>query len=840
MAHADLLAVTREGLAAAEARLERARGAMETARLLLETGRHDEAWERVPELLAGGLEAQIQASAILFAVHDYERLAPAVEALAAAGGDDPGVRRLGYRWWFAIDDLERLERRVEERSAAEETDLVDRLAAGRLAVLLHDLATARAAYAAALEAAGTAEERSWALHGLGIVDYHRRDFDAAVTRLSAARDLAPLDADLATSLGETLVRLGRTDEAIDLFELAVRLAPYHERAHYLLGNGYARKSYSQLFAAHPGAFAGDAGAAALVRRGSLAFVARRYGAARRFFAAALRRCPEYGRAHNGLARTVEAERTRWDVHRQLYEERFAAAPAPEIEGLEDYVVNWESLEPRHRKVVALAVAPWRRFLPVLLEAGATHYVKPLHERLSESPEQHLLRDERIHYDSRLWDDVRGVGGHHTVTGVEDVERMLTNGYNTVLHELTHQVQQLLPSELERRIQELYRRAKERDAETGEAFLSRYAAGSVWEYFAEGANALASPRRDRFDTREMVRERLAAKDPELLELIRELMEEADVTGAYTLALLSRGYEHLRHGRTAEALAAFREGVSRTPASEDALAGLTYGLAVAGRADEALALSAAKAREQPESAALALGCANALWLAGRGLGAARAFLGEARGRVRTDERFQVDLQLGAWAWAAGDAAAAGDAYRSVLAYQADHPQGLWGLASAAALGGRWEAAWRRYEEAVRLRSGVVALRADYARDLLRAGEADQARAQLDAALLLDPDDPEVLALQALWLLVGERTAEASEVAARALEIAPWCDTARLARARALIRAGHVEEGRAVLAPLAKRVRDEAPPEYVFRPEKGSYVLVHSLPAVLRDELARLLPD
>ncbi|MDV6321546.1 hypothetical protein, partial [Chromohalobacter sp. HP20-39] len=70
----------------------------------------------------------------------------------------------------------------------------------------------------------------------------------------------------------------------------------------------------------------------------------------------------------------------------------------------------------------------------------------------------------------------------------------------------------------RRIEALYQRAKARDAKAADkanaGFLSRYAGGSVWEYFAEGANAEASPRRDAYDGREIVRERLIAIDPAL--------------------------------------------------------------------------------------------------------------------------------------------------------------------------------------------------------------------------------------------------------------------------------------------------------------------------------------
>ena len=94
-------------------------------------------------------------------------------------------------------------------------------------------------------------------------------------------------------------------------------------------------------------------------------------------------------------------------------------------------VNWKSLSPRHQKRVALSVAPWQAFVPVLVEGGATYYIKPLYMLLGECPDLETLRDQRINYDSRLWDDVRGCGGYHTVTGIEDVERTIFDRYDTV-------------------------------------------------------------------------------------------------------------------------------------------------------------------------------------------------------------------------------------------------------------------------------------------------------------------------------------------------------------------------------------------------------------------------
>ncbi|WP_204351181.1 hypothetical protein, partial [Serratia marcescens] len=81
-----------------------------------------------------------------------------------------------------------------------------------------------------------------------------------------------------------------------------------------------------------------------------------------------------------------------------------------------------------------------------------------------------------------------------------------------------------------------------------------------------------------------------------------------------------------------------------------------------------------------------------------------------------------------------------------YQADQPEALWGRAATLALDGRWDESFTQYDAVLRLRTGLVPLRRDYALDLLRAGRTEAARAQLKEALILDPRDPDLRALQA----------------------------------------------------------------------------------------------
>ncbi|MEM6457322.1 MAG: tetratricopeptide repeat protein, partial [Acidobacteriota bacterium] len=736
---------------------------------------------------------------VLFARHAHAVLRDQVARAADVSVLDapPWMRRLRHRWQALTENWSALTRDVLARRIAGVADAVDRVAEACLAAQMQRHGAAAAAWRAALATADEPRIAARAHHGLAIVAYHRRRFDAALTVLQRALALRPLDPDALVTLSNLLIRLGRTDEAVLAVRLAIEIAPQHERAHYQLGNGYGPLSYAQLHAIAPQAYAeadaapddpvrarltrgderqrdGDRDAARglwqtvhdarpgwvdpLLRLGALAFGDGDLDAACGHFRAALARSPWDGRAHNGLARALEARRRRWSVHREADERRFAAAKTPALDAFDDFVINAGALGARHRKQVALALAPWRAYLPVLRTAGATYYIKPLHERLSDTPGQDGLRDRRIVYDARLWDDVRGCGGYHTVTGVEDVEASIPHGYNTVLHELSHQVHSVLPMAAQRQIEALYRAAKRRDQRQGNAFLSRYAADSVWEYFAEGANAADSPRRDRYDSREIVRERLEARDPDLLDLVTQLMRAPDLDACRPVAAVQRGHEQLGRDRVDEAIAAFREALADADADEQAHAAMVYALLVAGRCDEARATVAAAITRHPASALLAMRDADVRWLAGDGLPAAIAGLEAARPRVPPDQHDFLDGALGRLHWLTGDAEAARRAYDAALAAQADQPSALWGRAASSALGARWDDAWRDYERAVRLRSGLLGLRTAFAFDLLRADQDDRAKPQIDAALGLDPDDPTAHALMAWWQLRRGRAAEA----------------------------------------------------------------------------------
>jgi len=757
----------------------------------------------------------------LLARQDYAAAAPRLKSLLAKKQSSEAERGLIYAWLFARDDMAEVDRRSRAGNTA-----ADLQAAGRLAMETYDEARAEQCFQRALQASKTPDDLAAALKGLGQLEFRRRNFDAALTRLEASIAALPT-ADGYAALNETLIRLGRTDEAIAAAETAVRLNPYQELAHYQLGNGYARKNYTQLAAAYGPKF--DE-AMTLAKRASDAFEQARFDEARDLSFAALKICPELGRAHAILARTLESQRFLVDVHRADYERLFAAAPMPAVPGIEQYVSNWSELSPRIRKRVALSVAPWKAFIPVLVAGGSRLYIKPMAMKLSDAPGMEALKDARIEYDSRLWDDVRGAGGYLTVTGVEDVERTIFDRYNTVLHELSHQVHGILTADQWREIQALYNQAKTRDAQTKKGFLSRYAGGSVWEYFAEGANALESPPRDRYDTRDIRLDRLQALDPELLKLERRLMALTDVSPSLPIAYVNAGNDQLGRGQLEPALNYIAKAQGVAPDDELVLAAALFAESIKGDRTAVEVLAARALKTHPDSGAIRTAAAQALWHSGHPQAEVLEQLGRGRDKLAGDDAFRVNLELADGARRLGRVDEALARYAEVLTHQADSPEGLWGQAQTLALAGRWDEAFKTYAEVLRLRTGLVPLRADYLRDLLLAGRTDAARAQLKEALLLDAQDPTLLALSG-WLALDAGDAKhALAQADEALVKGPWCDLALIVRAAA----------QRALGQDAAALPSATSPSYVYRADQSAWISVHEAPVVEARVRQRLLGE
>ncbi len=586
--------------------------------------------------------------------------------------------------------------------------------------------------------------------GLAKVLQKKQKYQEALDLLITAWTPDQISDDVIFQAALCMQNLGETSESMDLLEEVLKWNKYHELGHYYLGNGYARKNYSELESTSPYLKCDGSNKCArdYVVEGSKEWMSGDFEAALTQFFAALELVPDYGRAHNGVAKCLEQMRLRENVYRAADQAAFDEKPFPQIPMIEKYILNWESLSERHRKQVAISVEPWKAYIPVLVASGSHHYIKPLHEKLSEVPGLETIADQRISYDSRLWDDVRGCGGYTTVTGIEDVERSIYNKYNTVLHELTHQVHGVFPPEDQQKIEDLYREASAKDAAGEEIFVSRYQGSSVWEYFAEGMNSYFSPARNEFDTREITKERLLRLDPKLVKLLEFYMTAPNVEACYPVGLITAADNEVEMGKLDIALEFARQAENRDPKSEVVLRAVSRVASLLDEDELSLKYAEHLVTSYPDKAAsyqrLAWSRAFADGKFEEILSLVQAGLPKTAGPERT----QLIREIADWQVICGKFAQAVVNYELVLAEQGTNDEALRGYAEALFWADQPAKSDSVYQVALLRRSGSVSLRLEYARLLLLTGKLDAAKAQIDEAEVLKPEDGRVAAHRAWW--------------------------------------------------------------------------------------------
>jgi tetratricopeptide (TPR) repeat protein len=552
-------------------------------------------------------------------------------------------------------------------------------------------------------------------------------------------------------------RLGETSESMDLFEEVLKWNQYHELGHYYLGNGFARKNYSELESTSE--YLKCDGSTICAREfvidGSTEWMAGEYDSALSHFMEALKLVPDYGRAHNGVAKCLEQMRLRENVYRDADQAAFDAKPFPQIPMIDQYILGWNTLSDRHKKQVAISVEPWKDYVPVLVACGSHHYIKPLHEKLSECPGLETIADQRISYDSRLWDDVRGCGGYTTVTGIEDVERSIYNKYNTVLHELTHQVHGVFPPVDQTRIEDLYRVASAKDAEGEEIFVSRYQGSSVWEYFAEGMNSYFSPQRNEYDTREITKERLFKLDPELVTLLEHYMAAPNIETCYPVGFVNAATNEVELGNLAGAMEYARKAEARDANSEVVLGVLAHISSLEDKDSISIAYAEKLVKSYPDKANSYSELASSRAFANGDFVAVLPLLAEGLAKTSGSERVQLVKENAGWQFTCGKFEEAVVNYKDVLDAQGTDDDALRGYAEALLWAGQPAKSDSVYQVALIRRTGSVGLRLDYARMLLLTGKLAEAKVQIDEAELLKPGDGRVAAHRAWWAnLSGDR--------------------------------------------------------------------------------------
>jgi tetratricopeptide (TPR) repeat protein len=362
-----------------------------------------------------------------------------------------------------------------------------------------------------------------------------------------AAEVSPLDDEVRANLSNILMRgEHKLDEGYAQALLALRLNPLCYSAHNYIGNGWTSKTYGpETFEGSPETAARiqallKAGSEALISRtldeadkdydevlriapatvraligkGTAGYHRRRFRESLAWFRKALEVDPDYGLAHYGAAQSLLRLKDAVNVKLAGIEKRFAERDAPEPPFLRDVFVNYGRLDPDLQRIIRISVRPWRSFLRLAKEKAATFYITPFHFRQSEAPNMAGIKGERT-FDGRLWDDVKGLGGHNALSG-EDWERDVRNlRFNVVAHEFTHQVHGLFPKELRDEVKALFEKAK-----AGRKTLDFYADFNEFEYLAVGVEAYVSEEKlaDQKVAYGHTRKELLDKDPDLYRLI----------------------------------------------------------------------------------------------------------------------------------------------------------------------------------------------------------------------------------------------------------------------------------------------------------------------------------
>ena len=319
------------------------------------------------------------------------------------------------------------------------------------------------------------------------VDPHNAD--AFLLRAAVERDAQRLPEsaeDIARALAlDSLSAAGHATRSVDLrvrgdlngsfaeLQRALSVEPYLEGAHAQLGNGGSITSYQTLPRELDSA-------ARLVRDG-------RYDDALRSYMSVVREHPDLGLAHYGVTVVEHAMRDARTIAVQRERERFRARPMPEAPAIISvFVAGFQAADPDVRKAVLDAMLPLVRYIPTLVQRGATFDILPFDKPLWAITGSRGLRGTRT-FDHRLWDDVKGQGGQHGVAGEESIRDVSAGRYNTLAHEFMHQVHHYAMSGDERKeVSRLYANAMRY-----KLTLDYYAASNEEEYVAQAYEAFVS-------------------------------------------------------------------------------------------------------------------------------------------------------------------------------------------------------------------------------------------------------------------------------------------------------------------------------------------------------------
>lgn len=365
------------------------------------------------------------------------------------------------------------------------------------------------AYAEAAIRAEPANQEAMALCVRALI--RAREFDEAVQRAATflLRTKEP-EAELLAARASALFRVQRTDEAADAYRRVVGLDPHHAEAHLRLGSGLLPPCLVEV----------DAG----LRLAVAAAVAGEHARAIRLLRDELAQNPAHPVAHRLLGEVLYAQRMAASMASQdpAFQAFAQVLGRPDVRGLPiaEFVRGYAQLPPERRVVVDRAVALFGQRLAKLVAIGGSHDLLGELDRTTDAEARGSLRGKRT-FDGRVWDDVRGIGGLQAATGIEALDEAGQFGFDTLAHEIAHQVHQFTFLPVQRaRITQLYKRAV-RDGRC----IDYYAASNEMEYFGQGVEAFAClvKRPGGETTHGHTRFELYRTDPDLYEFVASIVD-----------------------------------------------------------------------------------------------------------------------------------------------------------------------------------------------------------------------------------------------------------------------------------------------------------------------------
>ncbi len=304
-----------------------------------------------------------------------------------------------------------------------------------------------------------------------------REFDDAVrSAASFVARVADPGPELLAAQASALFRIQRTDEAATVYRLVLQHDAVHPEAHLRLGSGLSSPCTARITPA--------------LRRAVVLLRAGKIDAAIRELQRVLAGDADNPVIHRLLGEALLTQRALGSM--ALRDPAFArlraALPQPDVSALPvaEFVPAYGQLDGERRAVVDRAVSLFGSRLGKLLAIGGRHDLLLEVERTTDAATRATLRGRRT-FDGRVWDDVRGIGGLAAATGIEALDDAAQFGFDTLAHEIAHQVHYFALAPVDRaRIRSLYRTAK-----TEGRCLDFYAATNEAEYFGQGVEAFAS-------------------------------------------------------------------------------------------------------------------------------------------------------------------------------------------------------------------------------------------------------------------------------------------------------------------------------------------------------------